>query len=205
MYLTYVDNAAYNMTKRDNEKDSERPHYYSQFWLDVAAGRRIIGTPKLSEDGEQTEAELLDAVSYRPVGYRSSEQENHIISSVATNGRRENGVQPEIESEIEVSSDEEYTEPEEDPDLVFADTEAAIDDQDLIVEDTDIPDMDLGPIEEEYSEEEDEAEVSNEIDEVEEEDEEENWGRGRKKSKPLRPVKAPAKKPTKRDPRRGGY
>ncbi len=33
------------MTRKDSERDAERPRYYSQFWLDVAAGRRVIGTP----------------------------------------------------------------------------------------------------------------------------------------------------------------
>ncbi|GHO89116.1 hypothetical protein [Dictyobacter formicarum] len=42
------------MTRKDSEKDSERPHYYSQFWLDVAAGRHVIGAPK-PEDGEVAE------------------------------------------------------------------------------------------------------------------------------------------------------
>src|ERR1700737_1806988 len=45
----------WRMTKKD-EKDADRPHYYSQFWLDVAAGRRVIGAPK-PEDG----ADLADA------------------------------------------------------------------------------------------------------------------------------------------------
>src|SRR5437660_4421962 len=106
------------MTKRDNEKDSDRPHYYSQFWLDVAAGRRIIGTPK-PEEGEQTEAELLEPVSHLTGGYVST-----TTSHAATNGRAEGVVSPEVESEIEGSSDEEYAEPEEDLDLTFADVEA---------------------------------------------------------------------------------
>lgn len=193
------------MTKRDNEKDSERPHYYSQFWLDVAAGRRIIGTPKPNEEGEQTEADLLDSGSPLTAGYASNGQQNHTPSRAAVNGRTDRVVSPEEESEIEVSSDEEYTEPEEDLDLTFAGTEA-IEDQELPVEDTDIPDMDLGTIEEdeEYLDEENELEDTEELEE-DEEDDELNWGRGRKKPKPSRPVKAPTKKPAKRDPRRGGY
>src|SRR5260221_3536286 len=45
----------WRMTRKDSEKDAERPHYYSQFWLDVAAGRRVIGGPK-PEDGTETSA-----------------------------------------------------------------------------------------------------------------------------------------------------
>jgi hypothetical protein len=194
------------MTKRDNEKDSDRPHYYSQFWLDVAAGRRIIGTPK-PEEGEQTEVELLEPVSHLTGGYVSSAHHSTATSHAATNGRAEGVVSPEVESEIEGSSDEEYAEPEEDLDLTFADVEV-IDDQDLPVEDTDIPDMDLSTTdeEEEYADEEEQGERDElEEEDLEEDEDEVDWGRGRKKPKPSRPVKAPAKKPTKRDPRRGGY
>src|SRR5947209_7132933 len=45
------------MTRKDSEKESERPHYYSQFWLDIAAGRRVIGGPRPDENGEAAEAE----------------------------------------------------------------------------------------------------------------------------------------------------
>src|SRR5260370_15404520 len=39
------------MRRQGNEKDVERPHAYSQFWLDVAAGRRVIGEsqPEVAE------------------------------------------------------------------------------------------------------------------------------------------------------------
>jgi hypothetical protein len=194
------------MTKRDNEKDSERPHYYSQFWLDVAAGRRIIGTPKPNEEGEQTEAELLDTGSNLKTAYAASNGQQSNTPSRATINGRANGI-ASSEEELGTSSDEEYIEPEEDLDLTLTDME----DQELPVEDTDIPDMDLSTLDEdeEYLEEEEQ----NDLDELEdtedfgeeEEEEEDNWGRGRKKSKPSRPTKAPAKKPTKRDARRSGY
>ncbi len=45
------------MARKDLEKEAERPRYYSQFWLDVAAGRRVIGAGKgaEAEDGEAEE------------------------------------------------------------------------------------------------------------------------------------------------------
>jgi len=46
------------MTRKDSEKDAERPHYYSQFWLDIAAGRRVIGGPKPEDEAEAGEADL---------------------------------------------------------------------------------------------------------------------------------------------------
>ena len=183
------------MTKRDNDKDSERPHYYSQFWLDVAAGRRIIGTPKLNEESEQTDAELIEP---HPTGvYVSSPQQSTTASRAATNGRTEEVVSPEVEE----TSDEEYAEPEEDLDLTLSDLE----DQDLPVEETDIPDMDLSTIDEEDYLDEDESGENNELIDEELEEDEIDWGRGRKKPKPSRQTKTPTKKPTKRDSRRGGY
>src|SRR5436190_7969662 len=92
------------MTRKDSEKDSERPHYYSQFWLDVAAGRRIIGTPKSNEEDEQTEAELLEPVLHLTEDYVSSVQQSTTTSRAATNGRAEGVVSPEVEPEIEDSS-----------------------------------------------------------------------------------------------------
>src|SRR6266849_249312 len=53
------------MTKKDSEKEVERPRYYSQFWLDVAAGRRVIGTPKTDEGAEGFEPEMTEVVGLR--------------------------------------------------------------------------------------------------------------------------------------------
>lgn len=203
-YQAHAEIAARIMTKRDNEKDSERPHYYSQFWLDVAAGRRIIGTPKPNEEGEQIETELERAGSALKTVYASNGQQSNTAPRAAVN--EQTGRVISSEDELEDASDEEYTEPEEDLDLTFADAE----DQEFPVEETDIPDMDLGVMDEdeEYLDEEEESdfedlEDTEELDEGEEDDM--NWGRGRKKPKPSRPVKAPPKKPTKRDTRRSGY
>lgn len=48
------------MTRKEPEKETERPHYYSQFWLDIAAGRRAIGTKvaaEVEDDSERDGAE----------------------------------------------------------------------------------------------------------------------------------------------------
>jgi hypothetical protein len=47
------------MTKKD-EKEADRPHYYSQFWLDVAAGRKVIGASKAEDGADQTDADLQE-------------------------------------------------------------------------------------------------------------------------------------------------
>ena len=189
------------MVRKENEKDSERPHYYSQFWLDVAAGRRIIGAPKTNEDGD------LDAELELPVLHKS--MRNASISD----GYHETIAHPEVEPDLDLETDV-YTEPE--PELEFDENDLDAEDAELPlldVDETEIPDMDFTPVEEpialvtpvEPEPVEDEEESFYEDAEEEEEDEDEvGWvaGRGRKKPKPGRQAKLPQKKPTKRDSRR---
>lgn len=49
------------MARKDLEKETERPRYYSQFWLDVAAGRRVIGGGKSAQEDEDGEASEVEA------------------------------------------------------------------------------------------------------------------------------------------------
>ena len=189
------------MTRKESEKESDRPHYYSQFWLDVAAGRRIIGAPKPNDEVDTYDPEL-DAIPPR----RPSRNNSSAISD----GYEETIAHPEVEPEFDA---DEYAEPElDEEDLEENDiTDGEI--PNIIVEDTEIPDMDLAPTDDVFAEEVPVEEVpAEEVDEDffgEEEEEEEddlNWnaGRGRKKPKPRGGVaKLPAKKPPKREPRRG--
>ena len=170
------------MTRKDSEKDSERPHYYSQFWLDVAAGRRVIGAPKPNEEADMEPD--TESVIFRKPGRNSD--------TAFSDGYEETISHPEVEPEFEA---EEYIEPEPDEiepenDLDLEDTEIP----NIIVDETEIPDVDLAPTEEE-------EEPFFEEEEEEEEEDEMGWGRGRKKPKPGRQTKQP-KKP-KREPRRG--
>jgi hypothetical protein len=177
------------MTRKDSEKDSERPHYYSQFWLDIAAGKRTIGGPK-PEDGEAAETDTVEPVLQRRPG-RASEPEEFHHPPLPANGYREEVVHPNV--------DEEYSESEED--LVQDHEELNEDDypEDLPLEDEDVPDVDLSEEGEEIAMEENALEENEGTDYEDEEDTE--WGsRGRKKAKPTRPSKAPLKKPGK--PRR---
>jgi hypothetical protein len=176
------------MTRKDSEKDSERPHYYSQFWLDIAAGRRTIGGPK-PEDGEAIETEAAEPVlQHGPE--QISQPETFHNTPPPVNGYQEEVVHP--------VADEEFNEPEEDlvleeEDLLDSDYQA-----DLPLDDEDVPDVDLS------SEEEENALEENDLLDYEEEEEDAEWDtRGRKKAKPTRPSKAPIKKPGKS--RRSGY
>src|SRR5712692_1398179 len=165
------------MTRKDSERDAERPRYYSQFWLDVAAGRRVIGTPKTDEGAEGIEPETPEASVTRRTGRNNSS---------AIDGYREAFSRTVVEP---MPAPEEVIEPE-------ADEEDELDIPNIAVEEAHTPDAEV-PSEAEEAPEEDF------YDEDEEEEDDLDWsGRGRKKPKPGRQVKQPKKGP-KREPRRG--
>jgi hypothetical protein len=207
------------MTRKDSEKDSERTHYYSQFWLDVAAGKRIIGAPK--PEDEAADAEVLEPSVPLRKSARSTAYDDD--DDAQFDGHVERIVHPVAEP---LATPEEFIESE--PEEFDLETDTP-DLQEEVVDDLDIPDMDLGPAledaieeKEEDEEEEEPTAVETETDadaevdpdaedaapadgtEEEEEDEEDlGWGgRSRKRNKPVRP-KAPPKKAPRREPRRG--
>jgi hypothetical protein len=179
------------MTRKDSEKDAERPHYYSQFWLDVAAGRRIIGAPK-GEEGEIMEPDLNESdVPVRTLTSARATQDDY-GNNAQDNGYAETVAHPVVTPDDVVEPLDVEMEPNELGDLDIQNDE---------MEDANIPDMDLGPIDEDEVEQEEDF-----FDEEEEEEEEEDDGwnaRGRKKPSPKRPTKQPPAKKPKREPRRG--
>lgn len=193
MKNSFTRDTAYLMTRKDNEKDAERPHYYSQFWLDVAAGRREIGGPKPGDEAESAEAEAPEPVLSRKAG---RDQEDSDFARASADGRAETLVHPVAEPKASPDDFIEPAEEVEEPDVISPDVD------ELDLPDSDIPDVDLEPAEE--AEEEGEDEFFDEEDEVEEEEDEDlGWSGSRrsKKPKPIRPKILP-KKP-RRDTRRG--
>ncbi len=195
------------MTRKENEKDPERPHYYSQFWLDVAAGRRIIGAPKTNDETDMLEPDA--DVELEPVILRNSGRNSDTAYS---DGYQETISHPEVEPEFD-DEEEELVEPEPD-EIEMEDELEDVDIPNIVVEETEIPDMDLAVEDEgvpvaEVPEEVPLEEAEEEEEEFfEDEDEDDiSWtaGRGRKKPKPGQAAKLPVKKPKKREPRRGGY
>jgi hypothetical protein len=189
------------MTRKDSEKETDRPHYYSQFWLDVAAGRTVIGAPKGEDEtdlvGDETE---LSEPELEPTPLRRASR-NHAAS--ATDGYKTTRAQTVTEQayvpeEFEEGEEGDFDQAEDVVDLELPDNVLDETEEDMI-----IPEADIMPDEEEMAEDEDEIFFD---DEIEDEDEDEDgWSaRGRKKPKPGRQVKAPksTRKP-KREPRRG--
>jgi hypothetical protein len=190
------------MTRKDSEKETDRPHYYSQFWLDVAAGRTVIGAAKgedetdlVEEESDMSEPEM-ESTPLRRAG------RNHAaaVNDGYTPSRTQTVVEPAYEPEEFVENEE------NDFDLADEVEDLELPDLDETEEEISIPEAVIIPDEEER-EEGDEGEEDLFFDEeIEDEDEDDgSWGtRGRKKPKPGRQVKAP--KPTKRpkrEPRRG--
>ena len=187
------------MTRKDSEKETDRPHYYSQFWLDVAAGRTVIGAPKVEDEAElaedETEIPEPEPTPLRRAGRNTMASISDGYKATRTPTVAEPEFAPEEfaeskENEFELANDVVDLEL---PDNVLAEME----------EDTSTPAFDIIPDEDEI-EEEDEELFYDEEDEDEEEDEDGWSARGRKKPKPGRQVKPPkpTKKP-KREPRRG--
>lgn len=184
------------MVRKDSEKDSERPHYYSQFWLDIAAGRKTIGGPRANDEADVIEPELDEPVTLRrPARSNSS---HHYEAAI---------VHPDVEPMEEEDEEFEDTTPD---DLNMGKEE---------LDEADIPNIvveemepEIGSVEDDVIEEPlveaepaEEEEEEDFYDDEEEENEEENWsGRGRKKPKG-RQTRLPAKKPTKRDRRSSGF
>lgn len=188
------------MTRKDSEKDTERPHYYSQFWLDVAAGRRTIGTPRTGEESEIMEPDLdLD----EPV---NPHRLNH-ADGTGYSRYEETITHPEVEPIPE--EDELEAEPFDEIDVADIDEPEEVDETDIpnilmdnveaetnAEADIDVPEEETVPLEEADEDF---------FDEDEEEEDEDgigwNAGRGRKKPKPGRQARVPAPKKVKRERR----
>ncbi len=193
MKMCIASSAKQLMTRKDSEKDSERPHYYSQFWLDIAAGRRTIDGPKPEEEEELLEDAPEPIVLRRPL--RNEPEED--LDGADGHGELPAAITRSIvEPDVEQQEESVASAPDE---LPIASDDLEGPNLNDTVEDADIPDMD-------FAEEDEENEEDEDLFEDEEEDEEdEGWvaGRGRKKASPKRPIKQPPVKRTKREPRRG--
>lgn len=182
------------MTRKD-EKDTERPHYYSQFWLDVAAGRRVIGTPKTDEGGDSSELDLPETLTTR--------RSPHPGTPSVMDGHRASLAQDDIEDEF--ASEEDLSEPEMEEEEEEEELASDLDDNDiptLLVDDA-IEEEEADAQEQLPTDGEEPFEDEEEYFDDEEEEEDDDWSlRGRKKPKPGRQAKAP--KPPIKKPKRTG-
>ena len=191
------------MTRKDSEKETDRPHYYSQFWLDVAAGRTVIGAAKVEDETDLVEDETeIPELEPEPTPLRRAGR-NHAAS--VNDGYKSTRTQTVVEpafvpEEFEESDESEFELADDVVDLELPDNVL-----DEPVEETITPEADIMPDEEEIEEPEDELFFEEDVEDEDEDEDEDSWSaRGRKKPKPGRQVKTPkpTKKP-KREPRRG--
>lgn len=166
------------MTRKDSEKDVDRPHYYSQFWLDIAAGRRVIGGPRPEDEAGEADLPEPTPIPARKNGRNSTADSYKETRTVAATARV-----------VEEDEDEE----DEDEDVVEASEEEL--QQEDVVEEDEIPNIILdeaSPMSQTPTNNELPVEGETETsDEGENEEDEEEWDSrgGRKKVKPVRPVK----------------
>src|SRR5690242_16426309 len=188
------------MTRKDSEKEADRPHYYSQFWLDVAAGRTTISSSKDVDEVDLAEVEEESEPELEPTHLRRAGR-NHGVSS--SDGYKSTRTQTVVEPDYEIGEAEDTKENE----FGLADDVEELELPDNVLDEPEVemysPEEDIVPEEDATEEDEEDFFFDNEEDEEDEEDEE--WGsRGRKKPKPGRQTKAPksTKKP-RRETRRG--
>lgn len=87
------------MIRKDTALDADRPHYYSQFWIDVAAGKREIGAPLATAPEPEPEHELMD-----------------MMEAVATTDLEPDGAEIEpIEPEVPVAKPARPSKPKAEP------------------------------------------------------------------------------------------
>lgn len=189
------------MVRKDSEKDSDRPHYYSQFWLDIAAGRKTIGGPRANDEADVIEPELDEPVTLRrPARSNSSPHYEAAIVHPDVEPMEEEEDEFEETTPDELDMDEEELGEEDIPNIVVEEMEPEI----ASTGDDVIEEPATEPATEPAAEPAEEGEEEDYYDDEEEEEEDDWSGRGRKKPKG-RQTRLPTKKPTKRDRRGSGF
>jgi hypothetical protein len=181
------------MARKDLERETERPRYYSQFWLDVAAGRRVIGGGKgtqEAEEGESAEAEGAPEITSKSGKAAKGSAAQPVVEAEPTTRRP---TPPAVHQPLRLSEAESLADLAAAAGLIDidADEEAGQPEEGNIIEDreplpgTDL-DLDAEPEEEVYSY----TDVYADEEEEEEEEEEDSWPssrRGKKHKKQEKP------------------
>ncbi len=180
------------MIRRDSAQEAERPHYYSQYWLDVAAGRptginRVVEAEPVDEDVDAADllADFPPRPESRPAAAKPPAPEPkreapRSLSSLADLANIDLLMNRSAEMEDETV-----------PDIEAGAGLRTTDEADAYAPDLDAEDVEAGSID-------DEAESLDDFaDEDEEEEEDDEWGGG------ARRPKRQTKPPKRREPRRG--
>ena len=118
------------MRRQDSEKEAERPHAYSQFWLDIAAGRRVIG------ESQPKEAETTEPVPPQSSGRKSiadsspGTRATAVVAAVVEEQEHDEVGEPEEEAFTQEDMVDEVELPTLALDEPFAEAEELVEDED---------------------------------------------------------------------------
>lgn len=179
------------MTRKDPAQDVERPHYYSQFWLDVATGKRGVTEDVALDDiadiedldDEEFAAPVAEVVPEKPAPKKASKTDKKVetarptITSLADLAN----IDLLMKNSAEMGGDEvPDLESGSIEDLPFAQAGAP---EPAIVTDFDLDDAEGEP---EIALDEAEDEFADDLD-FDEDEEEDEWGAPRKPGKGTKP------------------
>ncbi|MGZ3583830.1 MAG: hypothetical protein ACXWQ5_01240 [Ktedonobacterales bacterium] len=179
------------MTRKDVTQDIDRPHYYSQFWIDVAQGKRDVTAGRVAdaetdvddiEDEQDHDFEPAPAVASAPVkpkpASKAPEKKPEPARPTITSLADLANIDLLMKSSAEMENDEV-------PDI----ESGAIDDlgplgqQSTVETPAAVPDIDYPEVEDETPESAQEDEDFDDDLDYDEDEEEEGWGGPRKPSK----------------------
>ncbi len=176
------------MSRKDPAQDLERPHFYSQFWIDVANGKRDVSAGRAAEADMEVERSGLEEQEVEPFEELAPKP---APKKVAKTEKKPEPVRPTITSLADLANidllmkNSAAMEGEEVPDLETGEVEdfgpfgAAPAEEPAIVTDIEF---------EGETEPEAEAEAAEEFGDLDFEEEDE-WEGGRKPSKPSKPTR----------------
>lgn len=176
------------MIKRDANQDADRPHYYSQYWIDVAMGKpttrvaEAVGGADEDDMGDDDLLASLPSIKAEPAKpakpAKAPEKKPDTARSLSSLADLAN-IDMLMKNSAEMGDSD-----------ALADSGAELDAPAIVT------DFDVDEIEEEPDTEPASLEALQEFDYDEDEEEEDEWG-GRKPGKPARPTKPtkPARQP----------
>ncbi len=185
------------MSRKDTAQELDRPHYYSQFWIDVAQGKRDLAAIRSGDsDAEEIEDSDVAGVSAEPAFATDSLARTK--APKAPEKKPEPVARPVISSLADLANIDLLmkSSAEMDNDEVPDIEAGAIDDLEPFSESSSpaepsiVTDFDLDDIEEEPEAELAEDSLADDED-FEEEEEDDDWGSTRKPSKPQKARRQP--------------
>jgi hypothetical protein len=173
------------MIRKDPAQDTDRAHYYSQFWIEVAAGRPIGQGSTATDEAEEAEDTDFEALLSAPP--MATPDEAPPRAEVKPKPRLVDKKEParslsslaDLANIADLMNQSAQMEDDTVPDI-----EAGVADE---LEPGIVTDFDFGGLPEEEEEPEALAQEEEDLGDFEEEEEEDEWGNTRRPKKPQKP------------------